>query len=85
MATPKTIALTVHDRSGVVFEGEVRGISSYNARGLFDILPIHSNFISVLRKKLILHQTDGSKQEIHLDSGVIQVLLNKAVVYVGLK
>lgn len=85
MAVPKTFSLAVHDRSGVVFEGEVRAVSSYNSRGLFDILPIHSNFISVLRQKLILYKIDGSKQEMHLDSGVMRVLLGKAVVYIGLK
>ena len=85
MATSKLIPLTIHDRTGVVFSGEVRGISAYNARGLFDVLPLHSNFISVLRKKLVLHKSDGSKEEIHLDSGVIRILLSKAVVFVGVK
>lgn len=82
---PKVIEVKIHDREGLVFEGQVRAVSAYNDRGLFDILPVHSNFISVLRKKLILHKTDGSKQEIHLDSGVVRVLLNKATVFVGIK
>ena len=85
MATSKLIPLTIHDRTGVIFAADVRGISAYNARGLFDVLPVHANFISVLRKKLVLHKTDGSKEEIHLDSGVIRVLLNRAVVFVGIK
>lgn len=83
--TQKLISLTIHDRTGVIFDGEVRAISAINSRGMFDVLPIHSNFISVLRKKVILHKTDGSKLEIHLDSGVLRVLLGKVVVYLGLK
>ncbi len=85
MTTPKTFSVTVRDRNGIVFDGEVRALSAYNAKGLFDILPVHSNFISVLRQKLILHKVDGSKQEMNLESGVVRALLNKVVVYVGLK
>ncbi len=85
MATPKTFSVTVRDRNGIVFDGEVRAVSTYNSKGLFDILPVHSNFISVLRKKLVLHKLDGSKQEMNLDNGVVRSLLNKVIVYVGLK
>ena len=85
MALSKLISAKVYERGGVVFEGDVRGISAYNARGQFDVLPVHSNFISVLRKKLVLHQTDGSKRQISIDSGVMRILLNKAVIYIGIK
>lgn len=85
MAFPKLISVKVYDRTGVVFDGDVRGMSGYNAKGLFDVLPVHSNFISVLRKKLILHKTDGSKQEINVDSGVIRILTGKAEAYIGIR
>ena len=81
----KLISAVVRDRSGVVFDDQIRGVTAYNDRGMFDVLPVHSNFISVLRKKLVLHKTDGSKQEIHLDSGVIRVLTGKIEAFIGLK
>ncbi len=79
----KQIDLTITDRTGIVFTGPVRGLSAYNAKGIFDVLPIHSNFITVLRKKLILHKNDGSKQEMNIQNGVMRVLLGKVEVYLG--
>ena len=75
----------IRDRTGIIFDGEVRALSTYNAKGLFDVLPTHSNFISVLRKMLILHKTDGSKQEIHLESGIMRVLSGKIEAFVGVR
>lgn len=79
----KLISVTIRDRQGVQFEGQVRAISGVNSKGPFDVLPIHTNFITILRKKLTLHKIDGTKQEIAADSGVMRVLQDKIEVYLG--
>ncbi len=83
MATAALIPVVVRDRKGVVWEGQARAVSAINARGAFDVLPVHANFITILKKKLVLHKTDGSKEEMNLDNGVMWVLTNKIEVYVG--
>lgn len=81
----KVFSVIVRDRSGIIFDGQVRGITAYNPKGAFDVLPIHTNFITILRKKLILHKLDGSKQEINLEGGVMRVLLTNVEVFIGVK
>ena len=45
--------LIVKDRDKTDFEGEVESVSSYNKKGLFDILIDHAQFISIIEKKII--------------------------------
>lgn len=84
MAT-KLISVTVRDRAGVQYEGEVKAITSHNPAGNFDILPMHSNFITVVREKLILHQSNGSKMELNIDNGVVRASENKVEIFLGIK
>lgn len=81
----KLITVVVRDRAGVQFEGEVKAITSHNPVGTFDVLPMHANFITVVRQKLILHQVNGSKMELNIENGVMRVSENKVEIYLGVK
>lgn len=76
--------LIVKSREKIVFQGEVDNVSSYNKIGLFNILKDHSNFISVVEKKLIIKQK-GATQEIPVDHALMKVRENKVYVYLGIK
>jgi F0F1-type ATP synthase epsilon subunit len=78
-----TLKVEVRSRQGVLFEGELAAVSSYNMMGPFDILPEHSNFVSLINKQLVLHRADGRREEINVDDGVIIVEGNEAKVFVG--
>ncbi len=78
-----TISVVVKSRTGIVYSGEVAAVSSINKIGPFDILPYHSNFVSMIAKKLTMHKTDGKKEELALDRGVLTVEDNKVEVYLG--
>jgi len=73
--------LTVRNRQGVLFTGEVKAITSFNDKGVFDVLPEHENFISVIKKKVIIRKTKNEKQEIPLDNGVLKVYKNVVNIY----
>lgn len=83
MSDQKLLYVTVRSRQGLVFEGELQTLSSYNKIGLFDVLSQHANFISMIKDRLILTKKDGKKMEISMDSGVIMVQENKVEVYLG--
>jgi F0F1-type ATP synthase epsilon subunit len=68
----------------IVLHEDVKAITSYNEAGVFDILPEHTNFITVIKNKIIIHKKDGLDKEIALDSGVLRVLKNKIDVFIGL-
>jgi F0F1-type ATP synthase epsilon subunit len=69
--------------SEVLFRGEVRAVSSYNVRGAFDILPMHSQFITLIEKELILHLDDTQEQRFKVTKGVMHVMNDQVKIFVG--
>jgi F0F1-type ATP synthase epsilon subunit len=67
------IHVMVRNRRQLLFDEDVKAITSKNDTGIFDILPEHSNFISVLKESITLHKMDGTEQVIPLQNGVIKV------------
>ncbi len=75
--------VVVKDKKGVIVEEDVKAVSSYNEVGLFDVLAMHTNFISLIRKKLIIHRPQGDK-EIKIGTGLMKVDENNVQIYLGL-
>lgn len=84
-SAPGRLFVRVRDINHVIFEGYVKALSSVNDRGLFDILPFHTNFISIIKEKIIIHKEDGTKEEIPIDAGVLKQLNNTVQVFLGIK
>lgn len=87
-ATPapgeEKLHVTVRNRIKIVFDDDAHSVSSKNATGVFDILPEHSNFISLIMSPLIIRTMDGKKQEITFDNGLLKVNSNKVHCYIDL-
>lgn len=77
--------MRVRDINTIIFEGYVKALTSINDRGLFDILPFHTNFISIIKEKIIIHKEDGTQQEIPIDAGVLKQLNNTVQVFLGIQ
>ncbi|KKU63078.1 MAG: hypothetical protein UX87_C0035G0001, partial [Candidatus Amesbacteria bacterium GW2011_GWA1_47_16] len=75
-----TLKVTVRSRQGLVFEGELGAVSSYNQKGPFDVLPLHTNFVTMISKRVVLHRADGKREEIIVDNGVLLVEKNEVKV-----
>jgi F-type H+-transporting ATPase subunit epsilon len=80
-----TLNLTIIDAEKKIFEGEVKALSSYNDDGPFDILPYHANFISIIKKKLIVHLLNGDKNEYPIEVAVLKSTENKITVFFGIE
>lgn len=78
-----TIHVIIKDKNGVMADDNATALSSYNEVGLFDVLPLHTNFISLIRDKLILHKVGGDR-EIKVQTGLLQVKNGEVYVYLGL-
>lgn len=85
MNNKNRLFVRVRDINSIIFEGYVKALTSINDRGLFDILPFHTNFISIIKEKIIIHKEDGTKQEIPIDAGVLKQLNNTVQVFLGIK
>ena|SRR3989338_2922639 len=79
------IHLTVMNFEDIVYEGNVIALSSENEQGVFDILPLHTNFISIIRKKITLYESEGVKKDIPIKTGILKAIENNVSVFLGLE
>ncbi|MBN1168338.1 hypothetical protein JXA63_00450 [Candidatus Woesebacteria bacterium] len=75
----------MRNREGLIFEGQVKNLTSINDDGEFDVLSYHANFISLINEKLILRLLDNTDRVIKFDRGVMRVVDNNIDVYLGVK
>ncbi len=79
------LTVTIRDRKGVVWEGAAAAVTGRNVAGAFDVLPEHSNFISIISKKLVIKTADKKIREFNVESGILQVREDKVMIYLGVK
>lgn len=82
--TDQKLFTVVRSRAGRIFDGEVRSVTSYNDAGEFDVLPLHENFISIIKKYLKIFPKIGDEINISLKIGVLKVRSNKVDIYIGI-
>lgn len=66
------------------FEGEVKSITSENKMGEFDVLPEHTNFITLIFNSLTLHPVDGTKETYKFNRGVLEVRSGQVKIFLEL-
>ena len=66
------------------FSGKAKAVSSKNKVGDFDILPHHSNFVTVIRESLVIQKKDGDQLEYEFDRGVLKVSDNEVEIFLGI-
>lgn len=74
------INVTIKNRDNILYDGMVTAVSTYNDVGLFDVMPLHENFISLIHNKVILHNMNMQKV-FKIDKGIIKVKNNKVDIY----
>ena len=84
MSEATLLKVTIKNKDSETVEEEIKAVSSFNERGPFDILPLHENFISVVKDKIILHKKDGSAKEIVIERGVLKISQNNVSIYLGI-
>lgn len=77
------ILLKVQNKHGLPFNDQVRSVTSFNERGVFDILPEHENFISIIKDKIIIHQKDGKDKEMKIGTAVLRVIGKEINIFLG--
>ena len=85
MSQDLKLFLTVRNREQVLINEEVKSISSYNDKGLFDVLTEHTNFISLIHKFIAIRRSNGEAIQIRLENGIMRVFKEKVDVFLGLK
>ncbi len=65
------------------FEGKAKAVSSKNRLGDFDILPGHTNFITLIFDSLTIRIPEG-KIDYQFERGVLEVSEDKVSIFLGL-
>lgn len=82
--TAMKLNVSVKGAEKVLWEGEADSVSSANSQGPFDILPLHSNFISVIENKPIVIRIAKEKKEYSFPFSVIYAHTNKVQIFTNL-
>ena len=67
----------------VIYEGEATSLSSRNEKGRFDILPLHTNYISLIKDFILVNQTDGKQNQVVIKTGIMRVYDNTVQIFLG--
>lgn len=81
--TQGLITVTVKSREKTLFQGKVSTLSSTNQKGVFDILPLHANFITLVNQKVTMKTEDGKTQEIVVNNGILRFSENAVEIFLG--
>ena len=68
----KLVKVTVKNRKRTFVNDDALFVTSYNDKGIFDILPYHSNFISLITKMLRV-KTFTKEYSLQFNEGVLMV------------
>jgi len=85
MPDSPTLTVTIRNKDKTLFKGQAYAITSINDKGIFDILPEHENFITLIRDRITIHTTPKEKMEIQIENGIARVSENKVNMYVNFK
>ncbi len=83
-ALPAQLSVRVLTPERTLYAGPAVAVASFNDRGPFSILPLHTNFISIIRKQLTVFLTRQERQDIPVDVGVVICRANTVEVYLGI-
>jgi len=83
---PKTAKLKVlvRNREKIFYDGPAKAVTSYNAKGKFDILEEHVNFISIITNGVTIYKEDNSAQEFKISTGVLKASRNVIEIFLGI-
>jgi F0F1-type ATP synthase epsilon subunit len=81
---PQNLRVVIKSKNDILFQGTVSTITSKNERGVFDILLLHTNFITLISEYIILDKDLPTQKRFNFEKGVLYVLANKVDIYVGI-
>lgn len=79
------LEVTVKSPVSLVYQGQAVAMTLMNENGKFDILPMHENFISLVKDSIIIYETPDKQKEIKIEEGIAKVFENTVDIFIGIK
>lgn len=77
--------LKIVAKDGILFDGEIKSLTSYNDKGKFDILALHANFISIIYKSIKIVDVKGIEKEMTIQKALLRNRQNYLEIYLGIE
>ncbi|MDC0449028.1 hypothetical protein OAL67_00240 [bacterium] len=77
------LKVSIRSREKHLFDGNVSTLTSINDTGEFDVLGYHANFVTLIKKYVLLDKGLSTQKKFEFDTAVLSVASNKVDVYVG--
>jgi F0F1-type ATP synthase epsilon subunit len=84
MAQQPKIYVLIRSREKVLYNDKAYSVSSVNDRGPFDVLPMHANFVSLIKKIVVIDANKPTEKSFPVDSGVLSASKDVVKVYLGI-
>lgn len=70
----------------IIFQGEALSVSSKNSKGLFDVLPLHANFITLIENEpIVVRKANGESQSFSFPVAIIYTRDNRVDIYTDIQ
>jgi F0F1-type ATP synthase epsilon subunit len=80
---PKKLEVSIRSALQSYFKDKAQTVTSYNDTGMFDILPQHANFVSIIKDRIIIDKGMQTQKEFKIERGVLSVRKDRVDVYLG--
>ena len=80
----RPLILTIKQRQGDIFRGEVEYVTSINDKGRFDVLPEHTNFSSLIKDFIKYKISGGDIKNMKIENAVMRVYESKVDIFLGI-
>lgn len=80
----KVLNVSVRSKKEKIYEGIARSVSSQNEMGFFDILPMHTNFVTLVKNFVVIDKGLSTEKYIKIESGIVTVVGDLVKVYIGI-
>ena len=82
MAVQETLNVRITRATQLLWEGNAASVTSKNVDGPFDVLPMHANFVTLIRgEPITIKFPDGSAQTHYFKYAVMYVQENSVKIY----
>jgi len=76
--------LKIVAKDGILFDGDIKSLTSFNDKGKFDILALHANFISIIFKSIKIVDSKGVEKEMNIEKALLRNRQNNLEIYLGI-
>ncbi len=78
------LEILIRSKNKIYYKGTAYSISSVNDNGPFDVLPAHTNFITLIKDFIILDFNLSTRKDFKIDRGVLKISANKVEGFIGI-